>query len=591
MRDRARSRVGAAPSGSLAHPPGTRRGGRAPAPLGGDAPPGEARGREPGRHFGFCLWAAAPRTYVVAAAPCNRPSPGDEGTQEKDTDGARLRRAASLRAARAAKVEPRWRPPGDQRFGCGRSAGGRGGGSARRGARGASCESRGTSRPRSPGWSVGEAARGSRMKRGGGRDSGHDSSEEGIAEKSKRLRTASEHSQTCDWGNLLQDIVLQVFKYLPLLDRAHASQVCRNWNQVFHMPDLWRCFEFELNQPATSYLKATHPELIKQIIKRHSNHLQYVSFKVDSSKESAEAACDILSQLVNCSLKTLGLISTARPSFMDLPKSHFISALTVVFVNSKSLSSLKIDDTPVDDPSLKVLVANNSDTLKLLKMSSCPHVSPAGILCVADQCHGLRELALNYHLLSDELLLALSSEKHVRLEHLRIDVVSENPGQTHFHTIQKSSWDAFIRHSPKVNLVMYFFLYEEEFDPFFRYEIPATHLYFGRSVSKDVLGRVGMTCPRLVELVVCANGLRPLDEELIRIAERCKNLSAIGLGECEVSCSAFVEFVKMCGGRLSQLSIMEEVLIPDQKYSLEQIHWEVSKHLGRVWFPDMMPTW
>uniref|UniRef100_A0A4X1V810 F-box/LRR-repeat protein 21 n=1 Tax=Sus scrofa TaxID=9823 RepID=A0A4X1V810_PIG len=388
------------------------------------------------------------------------------------------------------------------------------------------------------------------MKRGGGRDSDHNSSEEGTAEKSKKLRTTSEPSQTCDWGNLLQDIILQVFKYLPLLDRAHASQVCRNWNQVFHMPDLWRCFEFELNQPATSYLKATHPELIKQIIKRHSNHLQYVSFK-----------------------------------------SHFISALTVVFVNSKSLSSLKIDDTPVDDPSLKVLVANNSDTLKLLKMSSCPHVSPAGILCVADQCHGLRELALNYHLLSDELLLALSSEKHVRLEHLRIDVVSENPGQTHFHTIQKSSWDAFIRHSPKVNLVMYFFLYEEEFDPFFRYEIPATHLYFGRSVSKDVLGRVGMTCPRLVELVVCANGLRPLDEELIRIAERCKNLSAIGLGECEVSCSAFVEFVKMCGGRLSQLSIMEEVLIPDQKYSLEQIHWEVSKHLGRVWFPDMMPTW
>lgn len=214
-----------------------------------------------------------------------------------------------------------------------------------------------------------------------------------------------------------------------------------------------------------------------------------------------------------------------------------------------------------------------------------------GILCVADQCHGLRELALNYHLLSDELLLALSSEKHVRLEHLRIDVVSGNPGQTHFHTINKSSWDAFIRHSPKVNLVMYFFLYEEEFDPFFRYETPVTHLYFGRSVSKDVLGRVGMTCPRLVELVVCANGLRPLDEELIRIAERCKNLSAIGLGECEVSCSAFVEFVKMCGGRLSQLSIMEEVLIPDQKYSLEQIHWEVSKHLGRVWFPDMMPTW
>ncbi|XP_072256826.1 F-box/LRR-repeat protein 3-like isoform X1 [Pyxicephalus adspersus] len=409
--------------------------------------------------------------------------------------------------------------------------------------------------------------------------------------QSPKLQKSQMQACQLDWGSLPHHVVLHMFQYLPLVDRARASSVCRRWNEVFHIPELWRKFEFELNQPATSYLKSTHPDLIQQIIKRHADHLQYVSFKVDSCTESAEAACDILSQLVNCSIKTLGLISTAKPSFMNVSKSHFVSALTVVFVNSKSLSSIKIDDTPVDDPSLKVLVANNSDTLKLLKMSSCPHVSPAGILCVADQCHGLRELALNYHLLSDELLLALSSEKHVRLEHLRIDVVSENPGQTQFHTIKKQSWDALIKHSPKVNIVMYFFLYEEEFDAFFRDETPVTHLYFGRAVSKAMLGRIGMNCPRLIELVVCANGLQPLDDELIRIADRCKNLTAIGLGECEVSCSAFVEFVKMCGRRLTQLSIMEEVLIPDNKYNLEQIHCEVSKHLGRMWFPDMMPTW
>lgn len=186
---------------------------------------------------------------------------------------------------------------------------------------------------------------------------------------------ASESTES-DWARLPQELLLHIFQYLPLLDRAYASQVCRTWNQAFHMPELWRCFEFELNQPASSYLKATHPDLIKQIIKRHSNHLQYVSFKVrvkkllclcwnmcppdsglkclqynllappdlknvvfmflnwhslfvctcqvDSSTESAEAACDILSQLVNCSLKTLGLISTARPSFMEVPKVYII---------------------------------------------------------------------------------------------------------------------------------------------------------------------------------------------------------------------------------------------------------------------------
>ncbi|XP_030678663.1 putative F-box/LRR-repeat protein 21 [Nomascus leucogenys] len=405
------------------------------------------------------------------------------------------------------------------------------------------------------------------------------------------LNQTHTHTVLLDWGSLPHHVVLRIFQYLPLLDRAHASSVCRRWNEVFHIPDLWRKFEFELNQSATSYFKSTHPDLIQQIIKKHSAHLQYVSFKVDSSAESAEAACDILSQLVNCSIQTLSLISTAKPSFMNVSESHFVSALTVVFINSKSLSSIKIEDTPVDDPSLKILVANNSDTLRLLKMSSCPHVSSDGILCVADHCRGLRELALNYYILTDELLLALSSETHVNLEHLRIDVVSENPGQIKFHPIKKHSWDALIKHSPRVNVVMYFFLYEEEVETFFKEETPVTHLYFGRSVSKAVLGQVGLNCPRLIELVVCANGLQPLDNELICIAEHCTNLTALGLSECEVSCSAFIKFVRLCGRRLTQLSIMEEVLIPDEDYSLDEIHTEVSKYLGRVWFPDVMPLW
>lgn len=222
-------------------------------------------------------------------------------------------------------------------------------------------------------------------------------------ERSKRhKRRASSFALTPaeDWGNLPHHVVLQIFQHLSLVDRARASSVCRCWNDVFHTPDLWRRFEFELNQPATSYLRSTHPDLIQQIIKRHAQHLQYVSFKVshvlsppppfsqhsclkrqhvpyfyaiccrtvhdtsdvlalvglthggwdysdtsifpflnfvffiyiflnlnvesllvnqvDSCTESAEAACDILSQLVNCTIKTLGLISTARPSFMDV---------------------------------------------------------------------------------------------------------------------------------------------------------------------------------------------------------------------------------------------------------------------------------
>uniref|UniRef100_A0A8C3T732 Uncharacterized protein n=1 Tax=Chelydra serpentina TaxID=8475 RepID=A0A8C3T732_CHESE len=315
-----------------------------------------------------------------------------------------------------------------------------------------------------------------------------------------------------NWGTLPHHVVLHIFQYL--------------WNEVFYIPHLWRKFEFELNQPATSYLKSTHPDLIQHIIKRHADHLQYVNFKVDSSTESAEAACDILSQLVNCSIKTLGLISAVKPSFMNVSKAHFASALTVVFVNSMALLSIKTDDTPY---------------------------------------HGLRQLAWNYYKLSDELLLAPSHEKHVNLEHLCIDVVSENPGQIEFHTIKKQSWDALVKHTPKVNIVIYFFLYKEEFDTFFKEKTLVT----------------------LIKLVVCANGLLPLNDELICIAECCKNLTAMGLGECEVTCRDFIEFVRMRGARLTLLSIMEEVLIPDNGYNLDQIHSEISKHHGRMWFPDM----
>ncbi|KAL0183756.1 hypothetical protein M9458_019452, partial [Cirrhinus mrigala] len=106
------------------------------------------------------------------------------------------------------------------------------------------------------------------------------SSCEGQTDSCKRVKQPEDSGDLLfAWARLPQEILLHIFQYLPLLDRAFASQVCRGWNQAFHMPELWRCFEFELNQPASSYLKATHPDLIKQIIKRHSNHLQYVSFK------------------------------------------------------------------------------------------------------------------------------------------------------------------------------------------------------------------------------------------------------------------------------------------------------------------------
>lgn len=131
-------------------------------PSRGDAP-GRERAREPGA---ILETLSGPRrgTYAAAAARRGASVRATRAPGRKTRGGSGPRRKVSRWAAGAAEVEPHWRPSRDQRLGCGRSAGGRVGGSRKRGTRVVARESRGPSRrhPRSPGWCVGEAARDSR---------------------------------------------------------------------------------------------------------------------------------------------------------------------------------------------------------------------------------------------------------------------------------------------------------------------------------------------------------------------------------------------------------------------------------------------
>lgn len=165
-------------------------------------------------------------------------------------------------------------------------------------------------------------------------------------------------------------------------------------------------------------------------------------------------------------------MSTARSAFLDVDGEKFTSALTVALDRSP-LKSLEIDYTPVDDPSLAILASSTSRTLQLLRIKSCPRLSPdgkkkqldyvvfvtllsmihfvTGILALAYHCQCLRELSLSYSLLSDELLVALSAEKHVRLETLRVEAYPEGKP---LPRVSDGAWLALARHSPNINLVL-----------------------------------------------------------------------------------------------------------------------------------------
>ena len=76
---------------------------------------------------------------------------------------------------------------------------------------------------------------------------------------------------------------------------------------------------------------------------------------------------------------------------------------------------------------------------------------------------------------------------------------------------------------------------EDDFDRVIASCVPVTHLYLGESTPSAVVNKIGANCPRLMELVIGAYGSDTLDQVLLSMARNCPNLTAVGLGECEIT--------------------------------------------------------
>lgn len=467
----------------------------------------------------------------------------------------------------------------------------------------------------------------------------HGSSNEKTVSKQEKKKKAAE-SNVVNWAEIPTEALVHVFSKLSAKDVGRSAQVCRSWHYASQFAELWQHFEFVIGHSNISYIQPTSPGLIEHVITRHAKHLKFVVFKTDTSAQSIQTACRILSKLVNCPLKTLTLVSSnqSRP-FDGIDYTSFASALTVVLDQSSHLlQSLAIEATPVDDLSLQALGASSSlQSLQFLQMKGCSRVTPQGILTIAAQCHHLRELTLNWSLLSDALLLALSSEKHTCLEYFRVDVHpcchycphvnSSSSSMQKWKPPSPDSWRALVKHSPGLILVIHFFdqdgttimatdgivapssHYQGIYalpHCFFASYIPVTHLYFGDVAPRSILAGVARHCPRLQELVAaCVVGVVSedesvervgqsgslLDAELLAMAAGCPQLASVGLGDCEVSCGALVEFAGRLGSRLSRLCVNEDSLVEEGEVDIETTCRLVSRLIGRDWSPEFTPLW
>ncbi|XP_017888362.2 F-box/LRR-repeat protein 3-like isoform X1 [Ceratina calcarata] len=217
----------------------------------------------------------------------------------------------------------------------------------------------------------------------------------------------------------------------------------------------------------------------------------------------------------------LALMSAAKFAHLEVENDKFKSVMRIS--NEDSIGQKKERND-----------GDSSKTLQLLRVKGYPRLLPEGIQALVSYCQYLQELSLSYSLLSDELLLALSSEKQVQLETLRLEV---HPDTKPFPRVSDKAWFTFSSHLPNINLVLLSYMTNEDdqsllFAPY----VPVTHLYFGEAPSEATMLCVGCQCPRLVELVIAAYGPGPIDRALLSIVQGCPRLSALGLGDCEITC-------------------------------------------------------
>lgn len=274
----------------------------------------------------------------------------------------------------------------------------------------------------------------------------------------------------------------------------------------------------------------------------------------------------------------LALMSTANSSYLEIDDDRFMSIMKISgesSVNEGTAHSGKEDDT--------------EKRLQLLRIKGFPRLLPEGILALANYCRYLRELSLSYALLSDELLIALSSEEQLQLETIRLEA---HPESKPLPRISENAWFTFCDRLPNINLVLLSYMTNEDDQKYlFMPCIPVTHLYFGEAPSEETVSRVCSHCPRLCELVVAAYISGPLDHALLSVAKGCPRLSALGLGDCEVSCSSLLEFVSICADRLQILYVWETSLIEDGDLDVPKLTAKISMLLGRTWVPEYIPLW
>ncbi|KAF2900448.1 hypothetical protein ILUMI_05743 [Ignelater luminosus] len=198
--------------------------------------------------------------------------------------------------------------------------------------------------------------------------------------------------------HLSDEVILQIFHWLPKRSLANAALVCRRWHQLAQDESLWTRMDVSN--------RCLEPGAIGHILSRQSIILRLAH---------SEIAHPPILPGVKASLPDF----KARLLYLDLSMVHIsISSLISLFSKCQRLKKLSLEHVRVDENVLLALSRNRD--LEILNLAMAEGITTDGMSYLLTNCCKLKELNLAWTYLSESCIKHMCSHLPSSLDRLNL---------------------------------------------------------------------------------------------------------------------------------------------------------------------------
>nr|XP_014436316.1 dynein regulatory complex subunit 6 isoform X2 [Pelodiscus sinensis] len=240
--------------------------------------------------------------------------------------------------------------------------------------------------------------------------------QEECFEKQDYEQYSSSETVKDEMSNIQERAILQIFHYIDLIDLARCAQVSRSWMLLTQASSIWTDIDFSSvkhkvqDKTVEKILKKWRPYVIRLNL-RACSALHWPSFKSISECKNLQ---DLnVSECKGLNDESMRLISEGCPALLYLNLSYTDITNGTLRLLSRSFSNLQYLSLAYcrkfTDKGLQYLGSGKGcHKLIYLDLSGCIQISVDGFRCIANSCSGIKHLVINdMPTLTDKCIQAL----------------------------------------------------------------------------------------------------------------------------------------------------------------------------------------